>query len=143
MEKKVINLLNTKKPITGFNHVVKAGNFIFLSSQLSTDLKSGEIIKGNIRKQTEKTMENIKYLLSQCGCTMDDIVKIVIYFRNVGDRKEINEIYKRYFTPGQEPAKVSVQAPSPIDGIDIEIEATAIHRCGNFNLGGGCTNNIR
>lgn len=126
MKKLIVDLTEVKKPTTGFNHVVKAGNFIFLSSQLSTDLKTGEIIKGDIRKQTKIAMENIKYLLSQCDCGMDDIVKVVIYFRNANDRKEINNIYKQYFTPGQEPAKVSVQALSPIDGIDVEIEVTAV-----------------
>ena len=125
MNKQVIELKDVKKPATGFNHAVQAGDFIFLSSQLSTDLKTGEIIKGNIKDQTKRTMENIKYLLSQCGSGMDDIVKIVIYFRNVEDRKEINAIFKQYFTLGQEPAKVSVQAPSPITGIDVEIEAIA------------------
>lgn len=126
MKKLIVDLTEIKKPTTGFNHIVKAGNFIFLSSQLSTDLKTGEIIKGDISKQTKRAMENIKYLLSQCGCGMDDIVKIVIYFRNADDRKEINKIYKQYFIPGQEPAKVSVQALSPIEGIDIEIEVTAV-----------------
>ena len=126
MKKLVVDLTEVKKPTTGFNHIVKAGNFIFLSSQLSTDLKTGEIIKGDISKQTKRAMENIKYLLFQCDCGMDDIVKVVIYFRNADDRKEINRIYKQYFTPGQEPAKVSVQALSPIDGIDVEIEVTAV-----------------
>lgn len=125
MKKSVVNVKNVKKPTTGFNHVIKAGNFIFLSSQLSVDLKTGEIIRGTIKQQTNKAMENIKYLLSQCGCNMDDIVKIVIFFRNIEDRKQINEVYRQYFTPGQEPAKVSVQAPSPIKGVDVEIEATA------------------
>lgn len=125
MKKQVINVANVKKPSTGFNHVVKAGNFVFLSSQLSADLKTGEIVSGNIKEQTKRAMDNIKYLLSQCNNTMDDIVKVVIYFRNPRDRKEINEVYKEYFTPGQEPTKISVQAPSPIEGIDIEIEATA------------------
>jgi 2-iminobutanoate/2-iminopropanoate deaminase len=126
MEKQIVNLVDVKKPTTGFNHVVKAGNFIFLSSQLSTDLRTGEIIKGNIKEQTKRTMENIKILLSQCGCVMNDIVKTVIYFRNVNDRKEINEIYKQYFTNGQEPAKTSIQAQSPISGIDIEIDIIAV-----------------
>src|SRR3990167_1501733 len=126
MKKQIVNLTGVKKPTTGFSHVVKDGDFIFLSSQLSADLKTGEIIKGNVKKQTQKAMENIKYLLSQCDCSMDNVVKIVIYFRNIKDRREINEVYKLYFTPGQEPAKVSVQAPSPIEGIDVEIEATAV-----------------
>ncbi len=126
MKKQVVNFAEIKKPTTGFNHAVKAGNFIFLSSQLSTDLKTGGIISGDIKKQTKRAMENIKYLLSQCGSSMDDIVRIVIYFRNPKDRAAINEIYKQYFTYGQEPAKISIQAPSPIKGIDVEIEATAI-----------------
>jgi len=71
-------------------------------------------------------MENIKYLLSQSGSSMDDIVKIVIYFRNPKDRAEINEIYKQYFTYGQKPAKISIQLPSPIDEIHVETEVTAI-----------------
>ncbi|TSC87685.1 MAG: putative translation initiation inhibitor, yjgF family [Microgenomates group bacterium Gr01-1014_16] len=125
MSKQVINISDVKKSSTGFNHVVKAGDFIFLSSQLSTDLKTGEIIPGEIKQQTIKTMENIKYLLSHCHCSMDDIVKIVIYFRHPKDRSAINEVYKQYFTRGQEPAKISIQAASPIEGIDVEIEATA------------------
>lgn len=126
MKKQIINIVGVKKPSTGFNHVVKAGNFIFLSSQLSTDLKTGDIIPGDIKKQTKKAMDNIKYLLSKCDCSMDDIVRIVIYFRNPKDRSMINEIYKQYFTDGQEPTKISIQAPSPIKEIDIEIEAIAM-----------------
>lgn len=126
MEKQVIDLPKIKKPTTGFNHAIKAGGFIFLSSQLSVNLKTGEILKGNIKQQTAKAMNNIKYLLSQCNCTMDDIVKIVIYFRDAKDRKDINEIYTQYFSKGQEPAKISIQAASPIQGIDVEIEATAL-----------------
>ncbi|KKS00626.1 MAG: hypothetical protein UU52_C0029G0001, partial [Candidatus Levybacteria bacterium GW2011_GWB1_41_21] len=44
----------------------------------------------------------------------------------VKDRKEINEIYKQYFSEGQEPTKVSVQAASPINGVDVEIEVIAV-----------------
>ena len=126
MKKQVVKLKDVRQPSTGFNHVIKAGNFIFLSSQLSTNLKTGKILLGDIKMQTKKAMDNIKYLLKQCDCTMDDIVKTVIYFRNTEDRKEINEIYRHYFTKGQEPVKVSVQAPSPINGIDIEIEVIAV-----------------
>lgn len=126
MKKEVVKLKNVKQPSTDFHHVVKAGNLVFSSSQLSVNLKNGELLKGDIKIQTRKAMENIKYLLSQCGCVMDNIVKITIYFRNVSDRKNINKVYKKYFTVGQEPTKVSIQAPSPIDGIDVEIEAVAV-----------------
>ncbi len=71
-------------------------------------------------------MNNVKRLLESCGATMDDIVKVVLYLRDTKDRQEVNQIYREYFVPGREPAKVTVQAPSPIEGIDIEIEVTAV-----------------
>ena len=109
------------------NHAVKAGNFIFLSSQLSADLKEHRLIEGNIRQQTERAMENIKFLLEQAGSSLEKIVKVVIYMKDVKrDFKGMNDIYRRYFRKGEEPARVTVQALSPLDGIDIEIEAIAI-----------------
>lgn len=109
------------------NHVVKAGDFLFLSSQLSADLKEHRLIKGDIRQQTQKAMENIKFLLEQAGSSMDDIVKTVVYMKNVKeDFQNMNEIYQRFFKKGQEPARITIQAPSPLEGIDIEIEATAV-----------------
>jgi len=76
----------------------------------------------------QKAMDNIKFLLESSGSSMENIVKVVIYMRDTKFRKNINEIYALYFKPGTEPAKVSIQAPSPVPNIDIEIEATAIAR---------------
>ncbi|OGO38868.1 MAG: hypothetical protein A2W35_08035 [Chloroflexi bacterium RBG_16_57_11] len=110
---------------TGFSHVVRAGGFLFLTSQLSADLSTGRIIGGDIMTQARQALENVKFLLASCGATMDDIVKVNIYLRNTSDRQKVNQVYREYFTKGQEPAKVTVQATSPIDGIDLEVEVTA------------------
>jgi len=126
IQKEIIKIAGIKNRPGTFHHVVKAGDFLFLSSQLSCDLKTGEIIKGDIKEQTKRAMDNIKFLLESSGSSMNDIVKIVIYMRDTKYRKEINEVYAGYFEKGTEPVKVSIQAPSPIPGINIEIEATAI-----------------
>lgn len=125
MSKQIISLPDLKQTATGFNHAIKAGQFIFLSSQLSMDLTTGQIIKGNITAQTKRAMDNIQYILKQCDCSMNDIIKVTIYFRNLTDRQKINQVYKTYFSTGQQPAKTSVQAVSPIAGVDLEIEAVA------------------
>ncbi len=128
MQKEIVKIDGINNRPGTLHHVVKAGGFLFLSSQLSCDLKTGEIIKGDIKEQTKRAMDNIKFLLKSSGSSMSDIVKIVIYMRDTKDRKEINEAYATYFEQGTEPAKVSIQAPSPVPDIDIEIEATAIAR---------------
>ncbi len=126
MKKEILKIPGVKVPESPFNHVVKAGNFLFLTSQLSTDLKTGEIIDRSIEEQTKKALENIKFLLESCESGMDDIVKVVIFLRNIQDFDTMDDIYRQYFTKGLEPARVTVQAQSPIKGVDIEIEVTAI-----------------
>lgn len=128
MKKEIVKIDGINNRPGTFHHIVKAGDFLFLSSQLSCDLKTGEIIKGDIKEQTKRAMDNIKFLLEGSGSSMNDIVKIVIYMRDVALRKEINEVYVTYFEEGTEPAKISIQAPSPVPGIDVEIDATAIAR---------------
>ncbi|KKL74383.1 hypothetical protein LCGC14_2065450 [marine sediment metagenome] len=115
-----------KNPDAPLNHVVKAGNLLLLSSQLSADLKTNKILRGTITKQTRQALENIKFLLESSGATMDNIIKIIVYMRNIKDFNQMNRVYRGYFNKGQEPARVTIQAISPIKNIDIEIEATAL-----------------
>lgn len=126
MKKEVVIIPGVKKPDSPFNNVVKAGNFLFLTSQLSADLKTGEIIHGDIREQTRRALENIKTLLETCDSKMDNILKTIIYLRSIEDFEEMNNIYSQYFTKGLEPARVTIQAQSPIEAVDIEIEVTAL-----------------
>lgn len=128
MKKEIVKIDGINNRPGTFHHVVRANGFLFLSSQLSCDLKTGEIISGGIKEQTKRTMDNIRFLIESSGSKMEDIVKIVIYMRDTKHRKDINEVYAQYFKPGTEPAKVSIQAHSPVPGIDIEIEATAVAR---------------
>jgi len=127
MKKEVMIIQGISKPNLPFNHIVKAGGFLFLTSQLSVNIKTGDIKNGTIVEQTQQSLENVKFLLSHCGATMDDIVKVVIYMRNLKDFDKVNQVYRKYFTQGNEPARVAVQAISPIDGVDIEIEVVAFN----------------
>jgi enamine deaminase RidA (YjgF/YER057c/UK114 family) len=46
--------------------------------------------------------------------------------RDVSQFEKMDEVYKKYFPKGEEPARVTIQAQSPIEGIDIEIEVVAL-----------------
>lgn len=126
MKKEVLSIPGVKPPDSSFNHVVKAGELIFLTSQLSCDLGTGELIICDIAEQTRRALENVKFLLESCGSGMDNVLKVVVYMRDVGDFERMEQVYRTFFKKGAEPARVTVQSPSPIDGIDVEIEATAL-----------------
>ena len=126
MKKEIIKINGIKNPIAPFNHVVKAGNLLFLSSQLSADLKTNKILEGGIIEQTRQTLENIKFLLKSSGASMNDILKVVVYMKDIKDFVLMNRVYREYFKKGQEPARVTIQAISPIENINIEIEVIAL-----------------
>jgi hypothetical protein len=44
LKKEIIKVDGIQKPSSPFNHVVKAGDFLFLTSQLSADLRTNKII---------------------------------------------------------------------------------------------------
>ena len=53
MRKEIVRIKDVAAPPSPFNHVVKAGNFLFLSSQLSVDLKTNKILGGTAAEQTK------------------------------------------------------------------------------------------
>ena len=112
MKKEVVSIPGIRDPDSPFNHVVRAGDFLFFTSQLSADLKTGEIISGGIAEQTERALKNVEYLLDSCGSSLDNVLKVVVYLRDAGDFDEMNRAYRKYFKGGQAPARVTIQAPS-------------------------------
>ena len=94
MKKEVISIPGAKPPDSPFNHVVKAGELLFLTSQLSCDLETGEIINGDIEDQTRKSLESVKFLLEASDSSLANIIKTVIYMRDVGEFEKMNKVYR-------------------------------------------------
>lgn len=78
--------------------------------------------------QTGNALENIRYLLTAAGSSMDDIVDVPVCLRNLDDFGGTNEVYREYLPPDDAPARVVVEAASPLAGNDVEIKVTACVR---------------
>ena len=126
MKKEILSIEGMPKSTLPFSHVVKAGHTLYLTSQLSCNLITGELLEGSMQDQTRNAMENIKYLLENADSSMENIVDVTIYMRNLDDFAAMNHIYREYFKPGEEPARVVVKAESPLENIDIEIKVIAL-----------------
>jgi 2-iminobutanoate/2-iminopropanoate deaminase len=126
MKKEIVRIKDMPKSNLPFNHVVRAGNTLYLTSQLSCDLITGEIIKGSIKEQTRNAMENIKFLLENVNSSIKNIVDVTVYIKNLNDFNAFNDVYKEYFMSGEEPARVVVKAESPLKDIDVEIKVIAL-----------------
>jgi reactive intermediate/imine deaminase len=99
---------------------------IFVSGLTSRD-QSGDVVGvGDIRAQTRQVLENLNAILAEGGATLEDVVKVSVFIRDMGDFKAIHEIRSEYF-PSNPPASTMVEVSRLVDERSlIEIEAVAV-----------------
>ena len=125
MGKRVIQTEKAPKAIGPYSQAIQAGNFLFLSGQIPLDPKTGELVKGDIRQQTQQVLENIKGVLESQKLGMEDVVKVTIFLKDIGNFNQVNEVYATYF-PSSPPARSTVEVAKLPRDADIEIEAIAL-----------------
>jgi len=125
VEKKVIQTDKAPKAIGPYSQGVRARNFLFLSGQIPLDPKTGELAKGDIGQQTKQVLENIKGVLESQKLGMEDVVKVTIFLKNIGDFNRVNEVYSTYF-PSSPPARSTLEVARLPRNAGIEIEAIAL-----------------
>jgi len=112
------------KPIGPYSQGVKANGLLYLSGQVALDPKTNEMLAGNIRQQTERTLENIKGILEAGGSNLHHVIKTTVFLKDMNEFAQMNEVYGRYFTAAP-PARSTVQvARLPKDAL-VEIEVIA------------------
>lgn len=124
MEKKIISTKNAPAAIGPYSQAVKTGNLVFTSGQIPLDPQTGELVNDDIKKATERSMENIKAILEEAGTSLDKVVKTTVFIQDMNDFAAVNEVYGRYFTENQ-PARSCVEVAKLPKGAKVEIEVTA------------------
>ncbi len=123
--KKVIQTDRAPKAIGPYSQAIQAGNFLFLSGQIPLDPKTGELVKGDIRRQTQQVLENIKGILESQKLGMENLVKTTIFLKEIGNFNQVNEVYSTFF-PSSPPARSTVEVARLPRDVEIEIEAIAL-----------------
>jgi 2-iminobutanoate/2-iminopropanoate deaminase len=112
------------KPIGPYSQAVRANGFLYVSGQVALDPKTGEMVSGEIRQQTERTLENVKGIVEAAGSNLNHVVKTTVFLKDMSDFATMNEVYSRYFTAAP-PARSTVQVSRlPKDAL-VEIEVIA------------------
>lgn len=69
----------------------------WVSGQLAFDPDGNFLGKGDIRVQTDQVMKNIKSIMEKLGGTLDDIVQVTVFVKDIGGLKDIHEVRLQYF----------------------------------------------
>lgn len=112
------------KPVGPYSQAIIAGGFIFISGQIPLDPATGKLIEGSFEEKARRVMDNIKAILEAAGASMDDIVKVTVYLKNIKLFADFNRVYAEYFK-GPPPARVVVEVSNLPLNADLEVEAIA------------------
>lgn len=123
MKREIISTNNAPQAIGPYSQGMKIGDFIFTSGQVPINPKTGELVT-DIQKATRQSLENLKGVLEAAGSSLDKVVKVSVFVKDMNDFALVNEIYAEYFNENP-PARSCVEvARLPKDAV-IEIEAIA------------------
>ena len=108
-----------------YSQAIQANGFLFTSGQLGIDPASGTL-PPDIAGQTKQSLQNLGAILEEAGYQKSDVIKTVIFLKNMSDFATVNEIYAAFFGD-HKPARSCIEvAALPKNGL-IEIEAVAAH----------------
>ncbi len=122
--KKIIKTDKAPAAIGPYSQAIEAGDFIFTSGVIPIVPATGEIVEGGIEKQADQAIGNLKALLEASGVGIEDVVKTVVFIKDMDDFAKVNEIYAKYFDK-ECPARSCVEVARLPKDVLIEIEAIA------------------
>ncbi len=124
MSKKIIKTDRSALPVGPYNQAVVIGNLVYTAGQIPLD-KSGNMVSGGIKEQTEAVIANLKAVLEHAGSSLDKVVKATVFLKELDDFSGMNEVYGKYFRAEIAPARSTLQvARIPKDSL-VEIEVVA------------------
>ena len=108
-----------------YSPAVRAGDYIFVSGQISVDPITNQTKLGDIGAETRQVLENIRINLEGCGSSLADVVKTTVFLTDVQDFAAMNAVYAEVFGDSK-PARTTIAvAALPLPGAKVEIEAIA------------------
>jgi 2-iminobutanoate/2-iminopropanoate deaminase len=125
MEKRIAILTDkAPKPIGPYSQAVRYGNLVFTSGQIPIDPATGDLVTGDIVKETEQVFVNLAAVLAAAGTNLERAVKTTVFLTDMGLFAKVNEVYARHFREPF-PARSTVQVAALPKGVSIEIEVVA------------------
>ena len=123
--REVISTEKGPQAIGPYSQAIKANGFIFVSGQTAFDPASGKAIQGETAKQTECTLENVKAILQAAGSSLDRVVKVGVFLKDMNDFTAMNEVYALYF-PANPPARTTVEVATLPRDFLVEMDVIAL-----------------
>lgn len=112
------------RAIGPYSQAVISNGMVYLSGQIPLDPSSGQVVEGDIARQTEQVLENLRAVLDKAGASLASVVKTTVFLADMNEFAKMNEVYARYFSV-EPPARSTVEVSRLPRDVRVEIDAIA------------------
>ncbi|MCF8228829.1 MAG: RidA family protein [Bacteroidales bacterium] len=123
--KKIIYTEKAPQAVGPYSQAVEANGMLFISGQIPLDPKTGKLVEGGIKEQTEQVMLNIGAILEAAGYAYEDVIKSTCLLSDMDNFKSMNEVYAKYY-PDNPPARAAFAVKTLPLNVMVEIETIAV-----------------
>ncbi len=124
MTKEIIRTPKVAAPVGPYNQAVKIQNFVYTSGQIPLDVNNN-VISGGITEQARMVLTNLKNVLEAAGSSLQNVVKMTVFLKNMNDFAAMNAVYSEFFKPEQAPARSTIEVARLPKDVLVEMEAVA------------------
>jgi len=129
-EIKRVNPASLQIPTSSYSQgvIIPLGStkLMFVTGQLAQDIDGNIVAPNDAEKQTEVIFRRISDILKEGEMTLDDVVKVQIFIKDMKDKKIVSEIRNQIFEKSK-PVSTLVEVTNFVkEGCCLEIEVTAI-----------------
>ena len=107
-----------------YSQAIDLGNMVFVSGQIPVNPETG-VMADSVAEQAHQSLNNLESILKECGLSMQNVVKTVVFLADLNDFAEVNEVYAQHFSAPY-PARSCVQVAAIPKDAKLEIECIAV-----------------
>jgi len=122
------NIIKTDKApaaIGPYSQAVEVNGMVYTSGVIPVDPVTGGITGSTAADQAEQVFSNLKNLIEASGASMENIIKTVVFLKNMEDFTAVNGVYAKYF-PQPYPSRSCVEVARLPKDVMLEVEAIAV-----------------
>lgn len=107
-----------------YSQAIVHNGIVYTAGQVPFDPASGQLVEGDIGRQTHQVFDNLDAILTAAGASLATVVKTTVFLQDMNDFAAMNEVYARRFGDHR-PARSTVQAARLPRDARVEIEVIA------------------